>query len=136
LNTELLPKNIAMAGVELSWEPFEWGRRRDDINQKKIALEQSQYQLKDAQSKIVLDVNNRFRKLGESRVLLTVAQAAREAAKEKLKEVNDKFRQQSVLLRDVLQQQSAVASADHDYEQALLSFWSAKADFEQALGED
>ncbi len=136
LNVPIVPQNIASAGVELSWEPFEWGRRKDVINQKKLALEQSQYQLKDAQSKVLLDVNNRFRKLDESRVLLGVAKVARDAANEKLKEVTDKFGQQAVLLRDVLQQQAAVASANSDYEQALLSFWTAKADFEKSLGED
>lgn len=134
--TELLPKNVASAGVELSWEPWDWGRRKDDINQKQVAIDQSQYQLKEAQSKVLMDVNNRFRKLGETRVLLTVTQAARTAANEKLREINDKFGQQTVLLRDVLQQQAAVANANSDYDQALLAFWAAKADFEKSLGED
>ena len=39
-------------------------------------------------------------------------------------------------MRDVLQQQAAVANADHEYEQSLLAFWNAKADFEKALGEE
>jgi outer membrane protein TolC len=120
----------------MSWEPFDWGRRKDDVNEKKITLEQSQYQLKDAHSQVLLDVNNHFRKLDQSRQLLSVAQAAQAAANEKLREVNDKFRQSSVLLRDVLQQQAAVANANHDYEQALLAFWTAKAEFEKALGEE
>jgi outer membrane protein TolC len=136
INTEVLPQNIAAAGIELKWEPFEWGRRKDEVNEKKDALDQSRYQLMEAKSKVVLDVNNRFRKLEESRSQLTVAQAGRDAANEKLHEVNDKFKRQAVLLRDVLQQQSAVANADHDYEQALPSFWSAKAEFEKALGEE
>lgn len=136
INTEILPQNIASAGVELNWEVFEWGRRKDEVNQKKITLEQSRYQLQEAQSKVVLDVNSRFRKLAESRSQLTVVQAARDAANQKLREVNDKFKQQAVLLRDVFAQQSAVANAEHDYEQALLSFWSAKAEFEKALGEE
>lgn len=135
-NVEILPKNIASAGIELNWEPWDWGRRRDDINQKQVALEQSQYQLKETQSKVLMDVNNRFRKLSETRMLLTVAQAARTAATQKLREVTDKFGQKTVLLRDVLQQQSALASANSDYAQALSSFWTAKADFEKALGED
>jgi outer membrane protein len=136
LNTAILPKNIASAGVEMSWEPFDWGRRKDDVNEKKITLEQSQYQLKDAHSQVLLDVNSHFRKLDQSRQLLSVAQAAQAAENQKLREVNDKFRQSSVLLRDVLQQQAAVANANHDYEQALLAFWTAKAEFEKALGEE
>ncbi len=136
INTSILPTNILSAGVELSWNPWDWGKRRDDVKQKQITVEQAQFQLKDAQSKVLLDVNSKFRKLNESRVLLQVAQAARDAANEKLKEVSDKFKQEAVLLRDVMQQQTAVANADHDYEEALLSFWSAKADFEKALGEE
>ena len=136
INTEILPKNIASAGVELSWEPFDWGRRKDDVNQKAITLDQSRYQLKEAQSKVMLDVNNRFRKLEESRSQLNVTQAARDAEHEKLREVNDQFRQKAVLLRDVLQQQSTVANADQDYQQALTAFWSAKAEFEKALGQE
>lgn len=136
LNTEILPTNILSAGLELSWVPWDWGKRRDDVKQKKLTVDQSEYQLKDAQSKVVLDVNNRFRKLEETRTLLDVAQAARDAANEKLKETMDKFKQQSVLLRDLLQQDTAVANANHDYEQALLAFWSAKAEFEKALGEE
>lgn len=136
IHTEILPTNILSAGVELSWDPWDWGKRRDDVKQKQITVEQGQFQLKDAQSKVLLDVNSKFRKLTESRLLLQVAQAARDAANEKLKEVSDKFKQEAVLLRDVMQQQTAVANADHDYEEALLSFWSAKADFEKALGEE
>jgi outer membrane protein len=136
INTEILPQNIASAGLDMTWEPFEWGRRRDDVKQKAIAVDQAQLQLKQAQSQVVLDVNNRFRTLTQSRAALDVAVAARDAATQKLREVSDKYKQESVLLRDVLQQQSAVANADHDYEEALLSFWSAKAEFEKAMGEE
>jgi len=41
-----------------------------------------------------------------------------------------------VLLRDVLEQEAAVANANHVYEESLLLFWSAKANFEKALGEE
>jgi outer membrane protein len=136
INTEILPQNIASAGVDMTWEPFEWGRRKDEVKEKAVILDQTQLQLKQVQSQVLLDVNKNFRKLSQSRAGLEVAEAARDAARQKLREVNDKFSQQAVLLRDVLQQQSAVASADHDYEQALLSFWSAKADFEKAIGEE
>ena len=69
----------------------------------------------------------------ESRALLDVTETARAAANERLREISDKFSKEAVLLRDVLQQQSAVASANNEYEQALLSFWTAKANFEKAL---
>jgi outer membrane protein TolC len=136
LNTELLPTNVATAGVEMTWEPFEWGRRRDDVKQKTITVNQTEVQLQQVRSQILLDVNNRYRKLAQSRQALRAAQSVREAANEKLREVSDKFSKEAVLLRDVLQQQTAVANANHDYEEALLGFWTAKANFEKALGEE
>jgi outer membrane protein TolC len=41
-----------------------------------------------------------------------------------------------VLLSDVLQSQAFLAEATHEYQRALLAFWTAKAEFEKALGED
>jgi outer membrane protein TolC len=135
-NTSILPQNIASAGFEMRWEPFEWGRRRDEVKQKDVVVDQSKLQLDEARSQVLLDVDSNFRKLAVSRSLLAVAEAARAAANEKLREVNDKFRQSAVLLRDVLDQEAAVATANNEYEESLLAFWSAKASFEKALGEE
>ncbi len=47
-----------------------------------------------------------------------------------------RYKFQEVLLSDVLQSQAFLAEANHEYQQALLVFWTAKAEFEKALGED
>jgi outer membrane protein TolC len=136
INTQILPQNILSAGVELKWDPFDWGGRRDEVQQKDVGVKQSRYQLSETQAQVTLDVDNNFRKLQESRTLLGVSQANLEAAQEKMREVNDQYQHSAVLLRDVLQQQSAMANAEHDQEQSLLGFWNAKASFEKALGEE
>ncbi|MGC2398714.1 MAG: TolC family protein [Acidobacteriaceae bacterium] len=136
INTQFLPQNIASAGLEMKWDPFDWGGRRDEVKQKEVSLEQSQLQLKETRAQVTLDVDNTFRKLAETRTMLEVAQAGQEAADEKLREVNDQFKHSAVLMRDLLQQEAAVANANHNYEQSLLAFWNAKAAFEKALGEE
>ncbi len=136
INTAILPQNILSAGMELKWDPFDWGGRRDEVKQKDVSVQQSHYQLQETRAQVTLDVDNSFRKLEESRTMLAVAQAGKDAANEKLREVNDAYKHSAVLLRDVLQQQAAVANADHDYEESLLAFWNAKALFEKALGEE
>ena len=40
------------------------------------------------------------------------------------------------MLSDVLQTQASLAEATHELQQALLAFWTAKAEFEKAVGED
>jgi outer membrane protein len=136
INTAFLPQNILSAGLELKWDPFDWGGRRDEVKQKDVSIQQSHYQLQETQAQVMLDVDNTFRKLEESRSLLEVSRAGRDAANEKLREISDQFKHSAVLMRDLLQQQAAVANADHEYEQSLLSFWNARAAFEKALGEE
>jgi outer membrane protein len=136
INTAFLPQNILSAGVEFKWDPFDWGGLRDEVKQKDVSLQQSQSKLKETQAQVMLDVDNNFRKLEESRSLLTVTLAARDAANEKLRETNNQFKHSAVLMRELLQQEASVANADHDYEQSLLAFWNAKAAFEKALGEE
>jgi outer membrane protein len=136
INTAFLPQNIVSAGLEMKWDPFDWGGRRDEVKQKDVSLQQSHYQLQETQAQVMVDVDNNFRKLEESRSLLEVTQAGRDAANEKMREINDQFKHSAVLMRDVLQQQASVANAEHDYEQSLLGFWNAKAAFEKALGEE
>ena len=135
-NVDVLPRNMTSIGFEMKWEPWDWGRRRDIINQKKVTETQAQTQLHDAQVRVLMDVNTRFRKLEESRMLISVAQAERDAAQQRLREVTNKYEQQAVLLSDVLRQQASAAGASDEYQQALLGFWSAKSEFEKSLGED
>jgi outer membrane protein TolC len=135
-NVHFLPKNMVSAGFEMSWEPFQWGRLKDEVNESQIQYEQTQLQAMDTQSKVLLDVDNRFRDLQQARALLKVARAAQASATEKLREITQKYAQKTVLLRDVLQQQASLASANNDYEKALLMFWNSKAELEKAVGEE
>ncbi|HSQ20148.1 MAG TPA: TolC family protein, partial [Blastocatellia bacterium] len=135
-NVDVLPRNMTSIGLELKWEPWDWGRRKDIVNQKKITETQAETQLHEARSQVLIDVNTRFRKLEESRMLISVAQAERDAAYQRLREITSKYEEQAVLLSDVLHQQAAAASASDDYQQALLGFWSAKSEFEKSLGEE
>lgn len=135
-NVDVLPKNMTSIGVELKWEPWDWGRRKDVISQKKVVETQAEAKLNETRSRVLMDVNSRFRKLDESRTLIAVAHAQREAAQQRLREVTNKYEQQAVLLSDVLHQQAVSTDASDDYQQALLGFWSAKTEFEKSLGED
>ena len=131
-----VPTNVMGAGIELSWEPFDWGRRRDVVNEKTVAVEQSKLNLDQTKSNVLVNLDKQFRDLQEARMAVDVASAQQEASRVKLREVTDKYGQKTVLLRDVLQQEAAVEKANADYNEAIASFWQAKANFEKALGTD
>jgi len=134
--TDFLPRNVASVGLQIQWEPLDWGRRKHEIEQKNLALQQSKQALTETETKILLDVNDHFRKLSEARAMLAVATVNRDAAGERLRVISDRYAEKASLLRDVLESQASFAQAGSSYQQALISFWSAKADFEKALGEE
>ena len=72
----------------------------------------------------------------EARALLDVTRLGLEAEREKLRVTLNRYAQHLVLLKDTLQAQTAVADANHQYQNALVSFWTARAEFERALGEE
>ena len=131
-----VPTNIANAGLEFRWEPFDWGRRKHEVNEKTINVEQSKLELANTRAKILINVGDQFRSLKEARAAVLVAQAAQTSSREKLREATLQYGQQTKLLREVLEQQAAVEKANSDYDDALASFWSAKASFEKAIGEE
>jgi outer membrane protein TolC len=131
-----VPTNVMAVGIELSWEPFDWGRRRDTVNEKTVEVEQSKLNLTQTKNNVLVDVNKEFRALQEARAAVDVAAAQQESTHMKLQEVTDKYGQKTALLRDVLQQQAAVEKANSDYNEAIASYWTAKANFDKAIGED
>ncbi len=133
---EFVPTNVMALGLEFNWEPFDWGRRKHEVDEKVIAVEQSKLSLDDTKAQVLINVDNQFRSLHEARVAVGVATAKKEASTEKLREVTQKYGQKTALLRDVLQQQSAVEGANADYNEAMASFWTAKANFQKAIGEE
>jgi outer membrane protein len=135
-NVAILPKNIATFGVEMSWEPWDWGRKQHEMRGDDAQISQAKVALTDTERKVLIDVNASYRQLLETRGQLTAAEADEAATKAKLQETMNKYKQQTVQLKDVLEQQAAVSKADSAYQEALSDFWSAKADFEKALGED
>jgi len=135
-NISFLPQNVGAVGVLLTWQPWDWGQKRHNIAQKVDAEKQAQLSIDNVREQVLQDVDSTFRRLREAREMLTAAQAARDAEAEKLRNEMDAYSQQTIVLSDLLQQQSSVASAEDQCRQGLLAFWRARADFERALGEE
>jgi len=135
-NVNLLPSNVVAVGVLVSWDPLDWGRRRHELAAASKTIEQSKNSANETEAQILVEVGAKFRKLGETRALLHATALQRDAEREKLRVVMNQFEQKAALLKDVLQQKTSLESVTNQYSQALLSFWTAKADFEKSLGEE
>ena len=132
----VVPKNLASVGVAVKWEVFDWGRKRGQLAEKDKTVEQANNGLHEAESLVLIDVSDKFRKLQQTRQALVVAQLAQETAREGLRVNTNRYKLAAALMSDVLQSQATLAEANHQYQQALLGYWTAKAEFEKALGEE
>ena len=130
------PRQSLSVGISVSWEPFDWGRKKHEAAEKERTIEQARNSRQDAVNAVLIDVNEKYRQLRQSRTQLRVARLAQETAIESLRVSRNKYAVQNVLLKDVLQGQVNLEHSNSEYQQALLSFWNARADFERALGED
>jgi outer membrane protein TolC len=130
----ILPRQVATVGVTVNWEVFDWGRKHHELEEKDRALEQADLALRDSSAKVVADVNEKYRTLGQTQRLLRVARMRLDACREDVRVTTERYRAQVALLKDALQAQTSLAEANTQYQQALLSFWTARADFEKAIG--
>src|SRR6266576_3625405 len=133
---EVVPRNIASVGVVMSWEPFDWGRKKRQLSEKSKTIEQAENSLKETEDQVLIDVGDKFRRLQQTQQALRVARLSQDAEREALRVTQGRYKFEAALLTEVLQSQARLAEANNQYQQALLSFWTAKAELEKALGQD
>ncbi len=134
-NIEVVPKNMAGAGLTLSWDVFDWGRKKHELEAKTITIEQAKTGAHEAESQVLLEVGDKFRKFQEAKAKLRVAELARDSAIEKLRVATNQYSDRAVQLKDLLQQQASMAEAQYKHRESLLAFWTARADLERTIGE-
>jgi len=131
-----VPKNSASLGVVMTWEVFDWGRKKNQLAEKDKTIEQARNGLHEAESLVLIEVGDKFRKLQQTRQALVVAQLKQETERENMRVSINKYKLSAALLSDVLQTQATMADSDYQYQKALLAFWTARAEYEKAIGVD
>ena len=134
--SQVLPNRLSVVGVQVTWDVYDWGRKREQAKEKRLAEEQASLDENDIEAQIIVEVAHQYRKLIEARKQVEVAQATQLARRELLRVTQNRYGQRDVLLSDVLKAQSGLMEADNRFTQALLDVATAQADFEKALGVD
>jgi RND family efflux transporter MFP subunit len=132
LTAELVPKNIATVGLLLTWDVFDWGRKKQEIAEKSKTVAQERTKVSDTENRILLEVRSRIRTVQEKAALVHVNQLAQETAREKVRVAMDKYTQQAVLLHDVLQAQASRERAAAQMVADQASYEKARLDFERS----
>jgi outer membrane protein TolC len=134
--SSILPNRLSVIGVQVTWDVYDWGRKRKQAEEKRLTEEQASLDVNDFEAQIIVEVSHQHRKLIEARKEVDVAQASQSAGRELLRVTQNRYGQRDVLLSDVLKAQSGLVEADNRFTQALLDLATAQADFEKAIGVD
>src|SRR5262245_25022244 len=134
--SSVLPNAVSSVGVQATWDVFDWGRKRQEIQAKQHAEGQAALELEDAEARVMVDVAHQHRRLVEARKAVELAQAFQSSNTEALRVARNRYVQREAVLSEVAKLQSSLAEANHRYTQALMDLASAQADFEKAIGRD
>jgi outer membrane protein TolC len=130
------PTNLASVGVQMTWEPFDWGRKSRVVATRALERRQAELALADAERHALADVHAAHRTLDEAQAALRVARLAQESAREQARVAAAQYQAEAVLLSQVLNTESAVAESNHRYREALSTYWTARAALGRSLGEE
>jgi len=135
-NVQVLPGNVGVAGFLLTWEPFDWGRRHNQVAETTKTVEQARNGIRETEAQIAVAVGAKYRKWQEAALLLKASRTSREAAVEQFRVIENRYKEQAALVKDLLQSQARSSEADFKYQEALSSYWGALADLRRAMGEE
>ena len=135
-NVKVLPTNVGVVGFYLSWEPFDWGRRHNNVEEKAKTVQQARNGLNETESQIAVEVGARYRKWQEAALLLKATRTGHEAAAEQFRTTSNRYKEQAALIRDLLQAQAQTTETEFQYQQALSAYWSAAAELRKAMGDE
>jgi outer membrane protein len=134
--SSVLPNNVSSVGLQATWDVFDWGKKREQVETKREAETQAALELKEAEALVMVDVGHQYRRIIEARKELDLARALQSSSTEAFRVTRNRYIQREAILSDMVKAQAGVADADHHYTQALMNLATAQADFEKAIGRD
>ena len=134
--SSVFPNAVSSVGVQATWDVFDWGRKRKEVETKEATEAQTALEVKDTEARVMADVAHQYRRIIEARKAVQLAQALRLSSTEALRVARNRYVQREVVLSDVARLESSLAETNHRYTEALMELATAHADFERALGRD
>jgi outer membrane protein TolC len=136
INIDGAPRNVTAAGLQLKWEPFDWGRKSHAIAARRLDAERADRTRRDVESAAAVAVNQARRAMDYAQATLRAALAAQYAAREHARVRAAQYETRAALLSDALQAEASLADSGDRYHRAVIALLTARADLEYALGED
>ena len=129
-----LVRNFGTFGVTLSYDVFDFGKRRSAVRERDAQLAQVEENLRRLKDQVAVGIEKSYNKLERTKSLVQVANEVVKLRQESERLAQNQLTQDVVLVSERRQATAATYKAQADYLQASLGYLLAWAELEQAVG--
>ena len=129
-----LVRNFGTFGVTLSYDVFDFGKRRAVVRERDAQLAQVEEDLRRLKDQVAVGIERSYNKLERTKSLVQVANEVVKLRQESERLAQNQLTQDVVLVSERRQATAATYKAQADYLQASLGYLLAWAELEQAVG--
>lgn len=127
-------KNVGIFGLELTWNIFDWGKRKGDIGQRVAQQSQAKENLARIDKRIGVEIDKVYRKLERSKQMVDVAREALSLSKENVRLSENGIKAGTVTSAKHAEAVAALKKAEMEELQALLGYRLAGDELERITG--
>jgi outer membrane protein TolC len=129
-----LEDNIGILGAELTWNIFDWGKRKGEISQRVAQQSQAQENLARTDRRLGIEIDKAFRNLERSQQMVDVAREALSLSRENARLSENGTRAGTVTAAQHAETVAALKKSEANELQVSLQYRLAMADLDRIMG--
>jgi outer membrane protein TolC len=129
-----LVRNFGTFGALLTWDVFDFGKRRSDVREREAELAEAEENLKRLQDEVAVAIERSYNKLERTRSLVQVASQVVSLRQESERVAQNELTEGVILASARKEATAATYQAQADFLEARLGYDLAWAELEQAIG--
>jgi outer membrane protein TolC len=129
-----LEKNIGIFGAELTWNIFDWGKRKGEVGQRLAQQSQAEENLARIDKRIGIEIDKVYRKLERSKKMLDVTREALNLWRENTRLSENGLKAGTMTAAKHAQTVAALRKAEMEELQASLEYRLALAELDKTIG--
>jgi outer membrane protein TolC len=129
-----LVDSVGIFGIELSWNIFDWGKRKGEVGQRLAKQSQAATNLARIDKRIEIEIDKELRKLDRSKKMVDVAREALSLSRENARLSDNRLKAGTVSAAKHAEAIAALKKAEWEELQATLTYRLVRAELDEVVG--
>lgn len=132
--TSFLKNNIGVVGAEMTWNIFDWGKRKGEVGQRSAQLVQAEENLARIEKHIKVELDEGYRKLEQTKTMVNVASEVLLLRRENARLSENSLKAGTVTAAKHAETVAALKKAEMEALQASLEYSLALVELNKTIG--